>query len=317
MTEPILEIKNVNHQYGENRVLHDVNLKVMQGQFVAMVGRSGCGKSTLLKTILGTLKPTSGEVRVGGELVEGPNRNVGIVFQKYSLYSCDTCLRNVTIGLRWDQTNFWKRWFNPFWWHARKREHVKKATEMLNKVHLDPVQHKKYPADLSGGQQQRVAIAQAMVMEPMVILLDEPFGALDEATRESAQVMLQEMYQENLDAVKEGNPPPYTVVIVTHELNEALIVSDRLIGLSRSWQKEKDDGEVLGATKVYDKPTPVFHPHDVKDVEVFLEQKAEIRRDVLKKDAELHPMEHVTFWDDVSDGEGTGIYNPNNRVGSV
>jgi len=295
---------------------------------VAMVGRSGCGKSTLLKTILGTLKPTSGEVLVDGEMVQGPNRHVGIVFQKYSLYECVTCLKNVTNGLKWDQTNFWFRWAHPFKWRELSRKHREQSEAMLRKVHLADVQFNKYPSDLSGGQQQRVAIAQAMVMKPAVILLDEPFGALDEATRESAQMMLQEMYQENIEAVKEEREPPYTVIIVTHELNEALVVSDRLIGLSRGWQHPADkclelglgvypenSGEMWGATKVYDKPTPVFHPRDVKDVEIFLEQKAEIRRDVLKKNAEVHPLEHVTFWDSVEDGQATGIYDPKNKAG--
>ena len=333
MTETIaLEIENLSHQYGNNKVLHNINLKIKPGQFVAMVGRSGCGKSTLLKAILGILKPTSGSVKVDGKEIEGPNRDVGVVLQQYPLYTSKTCMRNVAAGLMWDQTTLPWRLFRPFKWSKLKKEHHKLAEEALRKVHLDEKQFHKYPEDLSGGQQQRVAIAQALVMKPKVLLLDEPFGALDESTRESAQKLLQEMYQKNIEAIKKGEEPPFTVIIVTHELNEALIVSDRLIGLSKGWKYpevispktvELTEGEVLkkekynpfktgneyGATKVYDRSTPIFHPDDVKDLQLLMEQKKEVREKVLNENSCVHPDENNVFWEEVKSGKGTGIHS--------
>lgn len=301
-----LNITNLNRQYGDNRILHDINLRVTPGQFVAIVGRSGCGKSTLLKTILGTLKPTSGTVLVDGKPVVGPNRNVGVVFQKYTLDVSRTAEKNVALGLKLDQTSIPYRTFKICEWLKLRKKHLELSREALSRVHMKPEQFTKYPCELSGGQQQRVAIAQALVMKPKLILLDEPFGALDESTRESAQRMLQRMYQENIEAVRISKIPPHTVLIVTHELHEALLVSDRLIGLSRDWDDGDECGRDLGATIVYDKPTPTFHPDDIQEMHDLHLQKEEIRRTVLS-DAPVDPHKYVTFWKDVERGLGTGI----------
>ena len=157
---------------------------------------------------------------------------------------------------------------------------------------------KKYPSEMSGGMRQRVAIAQALIMEPRILLLDEPFGALDEATREELQLMLLHLYAENEEAVESGKEPPYTILIVTHELNEALYVSDRVIGLSQY----HEDGE-NGATIVYDRPAPVFRPTDPRDFEVFVKQREELRSFVFDP-AELQDhKEFVTFWEEHSKTE--------------
>ncbi len=140
---------------------------------------------------------------------------------------------------------------------------------------------------------QRVAIAQAMIMEPKILLLDEPFGALDESTRTDLQLMLLRFYQENLDAKREGKAPPYTVLIVTHELNEALYVSDRVIGLSQY----HDDG-ANGATIVYDRPCPVFHPDDVRDFDRFVNQREELRKAVFDDKENKQHEQFVTFWEE-------------------
>jgi NitT/TauT family transport system ATP-binding protein len=147
---------------------------------------------------------------------------------------------------------------------------------------------------MSGGMRQRVAIAQALILRPKLLLLDEPFGALDESTRESLQMMLLGFYQENLQAIREGRVPEYTILIVTHELNEAIYVANRVIGLSRF----HDDGD-QGAMVVYDKACPVFHPDDPKDVNQFVEQREELRRAVFDAEYVKHHSKYVSFWNDL------------------
>ena len=287
-----LEVDSLHHSYGPKQVLQDVNLRVEAGQVVALVGPSGCGKSTLLRAILGTHPPTSGEVRVGGKPVTGPTRDVGIVYQHYSLFEFLTARDNVAFGPMLDQTSPAFRLFNYFGWRRLRKVHRAAAEDMLRKVQLYEARHQ-YPAQLSGGQRQRVAIAQALVMEPRVLLLDEPFGALDEATREELQLMLLRLYEENVRARGEGRTPPYTVVIVTHELNEALFVADRVVGLS-----QYHAGGERGATIVYDRPAPVFAPDEPKDVLRFAAQREELIEAVF---SEAHLQDHrrfVTFWKD-------------------
>ncbi|CAN0373038.1 unnamed protein product, partial [Ectocarpus sp. 4 AP-2014] len=181
-----LEIKHVHHAYGPKKVLNNVNLRVEAGQVIGLVGPSGCGKSTLLRAILGTHPPSSGEVLVGGQTMTRPSRDVGIVYQHYSLYDFLTARENVAFGPKLDQTSTPFRLFNYFGWRKLRAQHLEQADAMLKKVGLYEARDQ-YPAQMSGGMRQRVAIAQALIMEPRVLLLDEPFGALDEATREELQ----------------------------------------------------------------------------------------------------------------------------------
>jgi NitT/TauT family transport system ATP-binding protein len=146
---------------------------------------------------------------------------------------------------------------------------------------------------MSGGMRQRVAIAQALILKPKILLLDEPFGALDEATREELQLMLLRLYEENLDCIKQGQPAPYTIMMVTHELNEAIYVSDRVLGLSQY----HSDGE-KGARIVYDRSAPVFGSTEIRDFANFEDQKDEIRQVVFDADYNQHHQEFVTFWDE-------------------
>lgn len=311
MTKIILDIKNVNQWYMDgnkiNHILHDINLKIVQGQFVALVGSSGCGKSTLLKSILGTNPPKSGKILENGREIVKPTRDIGIVYQKYGLYQFLTAEQNVAFGLMLDKTNLPTRAFLPFKWLPMRNRHLAEAREILTKFKLDHA-FKRYPFELSGGMQQRVAIAQSLIMKPKVLLLDEPFGALDESTREDLQKVLLTLYAENLEAKKAGLDPPWTVIFVTHELNEAFYVSDRLVALSKNWYDDLGGSGVLGATKVWDKCTPVYSPEEPKNFDLFYHTKNELKESVLDpKSKPIHRDLHVSFWDELEKGVGTGI----------
>jgi len=287
-----LEVQDVSHAFGDNKVLGHVDLKVAAGQVVGLVGPSGCGKSTLLRAILGTHPPNKGKIFAGQKEVKGANRDVGIVYQHYTLYPFLTAEKNVAFGLLLDETILpWRMFVFWEWWKLRKK-HLEKARELLKKLGLEEAA-KLYPHEMSGGMRQRVAIAQALIMKPKILLLDEPFGALDEATREELQLMILRLYEENETAKEEGNEPPYTILIVTHELNEAFYVSDRVVGLS---QYHKGGAE--GAKIVYDKPAPIFHPGDPREFGVFLEQREELRRHVFDPSDLQDHEELITFWED-------------------
>jgi NitT/TauT family transport system ATP-binding protein len=285
----ILDIQGVTQAFGSKRILHDVNLRIPRGQFVSLVGPSGCGKSTLFRAVVGTHLTQQGEVRVfsaggppEGQRVTGPGRDRGIVYQKYALFPFLTALENVAIGLTLDRTSLPFRWFRPFAWRRKNREHLERAGEMLRRVRLGDALHL-YPHELSGGMQQRVALAQAMVLQPAIILLDEPFGALDESTREELQLMLRELNEQNQEAVTRGEAPPLTLLIVTHELNEALFVGDRVVGLSQHWDWESEGyREFPGATVLYDRPAPVSALKNARDFDQFKAQREEIRRVVFE-----------------------------------
>ncbi len=285
-----LQVEGVSHWFGDFRVLNDINLRITAGQIVSLVGPSGCGKSTLLKAILGTHPTREGRIIVDGKAIRSPSRNVGIVYQHYSLFDFLTAEANVAMGLKLDQTSLPFRTFLWPVWRALRKQHLQESRGYLKKVSLEAACGK-YPAELSGGMRQRVAIAQSLILKPKLVLLDEPFGALDEATRESLQMMLLGFYQENLKAKAEGRVPEYTILIVTHELNEAIYVANRVIGLSRF----HDDGE-RGAMVVYDRPCPVFHPDDPKDLAAFVEQREELRKAVFDPKYVKHHSKYVSFW---------------------
>lgn len=291
----VLECKDVCHWFGEKRVLNNVNLKIGRGQIVALVGPSGSGKSTLLRAILGTHPPKSGAVLMDGVPFRKPHRDRGIVYQRYSLFPFLTAEENVAFGPTLDQTSIPFRLFQFPKWNARRKELLAEAGELLDRVGLSSAK-KQYPSELSGGMCQRVAIAQALIMKPKLLLLDEPFGALDEATRESLQLMLLHLYEENLIARKEGKPEPHTILMVTHELNEALYVSDRILGLSQYHQEGSE-----GATIVYDKPAPIFKPHEEKDLAQFEKQKEALLKSVFSEDHIQHHTEFVSFWEEVAE----------------
>lgn len=306
-TDVILECRGVQQVFGEKQVLCDVTLKIARGQIVALVGPSGCGKSTLLRAILGTHPPSGGGIWMNGREVRGPGRERGIVYQRYSLFPFLTAQKNVAFGPMLDQTSLHYRAVCFWKWLSLRRQHLRQAAELLDRLKLGPALQQ-YPNEMSGGMCQRVAIAQALIMKPDVLLLDEPFGALDEATREEMQQTLLDLYQDNLAARRAGQPPPYTILIVTHELNEAIYVADRVIGLSQYWDWK---GEGLaaspGATVVYDAVSPVFSRDAELEAAAFTRQREELRAAVFDPEVPTRRGEFVRFWNEVAAGRGVGV----------
>jgi NitT/TauT family transport system ATP-binding protein len=247
---------------------------------------------------VGTHLPCQGEVLIWsgeksvGVPITGPGRDRGIVYQHYSLYPFLTAVENVAVGLMLDQTSLPFRLLQWPRWRKVRRRHLSEATEMLDKVRLSQALHL-YPHEMSGGMRQRVALAQALIMKPDIILLDEPFGALDEATREELQRLLLSLHAENQQQLTRQERPPYTVIIVTHELNEALLVGDRVVGLSQYWDwRAENHEECPGATITYDKPAPIFKPEHARELEEFVSQREEIRRLVFHSSARFKRGEH-------------------------
>jgi NitT/TauT family transport system ATP-binding protein len=201
-------------QPNEFTALRDLSFRIDDipdyGEFIAIIGPSGCGKSTVLNLIQGfsdVYPPTAGEVRVRGERVVGPGRDRGMIFQKYSSFPHRTVLENVTFGLEVNQEEL----------GLSPAEREEKARDWIRRVGLAGHEGK-YPHQLSGGQQQRVAIARSLVLKPRIILMDEPFSALDEPTRYDMQKLIMELWHE-VEA---------TVLIVTHSIAEAVYLGDRV-----------------------------------------------------------------------------------------
>ncbi len=210
----ILRVKDASvvfqTQKGPFHALENINFEIETGQFVALIGRSGCGKSTLLNLMSGLNQPSSGQLWCGESLITGPGPDRGVVFQHHSLLPWMTCFDNVMLGVR--------RVYGKSEDEAALRRRTEKA---LHLVQLDNAGIK-YPYEISGGMKQRVGIARALAIEPKVLLLDEPFGALDALTRAALQ-------DELMHIVATTNS---TVVMVTHDIDEAILLADRVIMMS-------------------------------------------------------------------------------------
>lgn len=236
--EYLLHLEDVYRRYCNLKgelftVLNDIDLKVRAGEFVTVVGPSGCGKSTLLRLILGSEQPSQGTVLFEGEPVTSPDRHRGIVFQRYSLFPHLTVLQNMVFGLEAEEFNLGRVVFAPFKLRRRRREYASQALAYLERVGLGK-EGDKYPAQLSGGMRQRVAIAQALIMKPKILLMDEPFGALDYSTRQDMQIFILEQWEKTR----------MTVFFVTHDLEEAVFLGSRTIVLTQYYRtdREKDEG---------------------------------------------------------------------------
>ena len=198
-----LLVQNLSKQFGDKTVLEDINFSMQSGEFVTFVGSSGCGKSTLLRLIAGLDLPSGGRIQVDGSPVEGPGPDRGMVFQKYSLYPWLNAADNVAFGMRLQGMT-----------SADVRD---RTAYFLEVVGLRDAATK-LPRELSGGMQQRVAIARALATNPSVLLLDEPFGALDLQIRETMQDFLLNLWQRT----------GLTVLLITHDVEEALVLAQRV-----------------------------------------------------------------------------------------
>ena len=211
LSEPFLVIEQLTKSYptasGEDYVVLDgIDLTVDEGEFVCVIGHSGCGKSTLLDMVSGFRSPTSGEVRLQSKRITEPGPDRMVVFQNYSLLPWMTAFENIYLGI------------HSVWPDKPKAEKEQIVHDHLALVGLTEAAHKK-PGQLSGGMKQRVCIARALALRPQILVLDEPFGALDPITREELQEELLKIWTENR----------VTVLMITHDIDEALLLGDRLV----------------------------------------------------------------------------------------
>jgi NitT/TauT family transport system ATP-binding protein len=233
-----VSVRNVWKEYGDQVVLERLRLEVAAGEFCTLVGASGCGKSTFLRLLLGAEGPSRGEILLDGHPLPGePGPDRGIVFQRYSVFPHLTVLRNVMLGLELAGAPLLGRLLG-----RRRRTARARAQEMLAAVGLTGARDK-YPAQLSGGMQQRLALAQSLVMEPKVLLLDEPFGALDPGIRADMHGLLRALWERTAT----------TVFMVTHDLKEAFALGTRLLVFDKlRW--DPDSPQRFGAVITYDIP---------------------------------------------------------------
>jgi NitT/TauT family transport system ATP-binding protein len=212
----LLDVSHVSQSYpkgsgeGVAPVLQDVSMSLRNGEIVSLLGRSGCGKSTLLRIISGLSRPTEGKVSIGGEPVDGPAEGVAMVFQSFALFPWLSVLDNVEIGPRAQGVGL--------------EETRKRALQAIDVIGLDGFESA-YPKELSGGMRQRVGFARALVVQPEILLMDEPFSALDVLTAETLRTDLLDLWQEK-------RIPTKAILMVTHNIEEAVLMSDRILVLS-------------------------------------------------------------------------------------
>ncbi|MET3177636.1 UNVERIFIED_ORG: sulfate transport system ATP-binding protein [Variovorax guangxiensis] len=241
-----IEIRNISKQFGDFRALRDVSLDVDSGELVALLGPSGCGKTTLLRIIAGLETADTGSILFSGEDttdVHVRERQVGFVFQHYALFRHMTVFENVAFGLR----------VKPRKERPSDAQIRQKVTDLLKLVQLDWLADR-YPSQLSGGQRQRIALARALAVEPKVLLLDEPFGALDAKVRKELRRWLRRLHDEL----------HVTSIFVTHDQEEALEVADRVVVINKGQIEQ-----VGSPQEVWDQPASPFVYGFLGDVNLF------------------------------------------------
>jgi ABC-type nitrate/sulfonate/bicarbonate transport system ATPase subunit len=243
----ILSIRNVSKTFsGSTVALQATDLTVEENDFITILGPSGCGKSTLLRMVAGLDTPTSGEIKLDGHVVSGPGADRGMVFQSYTLFPWLTVLQNVCFGLREKG--------------VPREEQLAVAHSFIGKVGLKGFENH-FPKQLSGGMQQRTALARALANDPRILLMDEPFGALDHQTRELMQELLLSIWEAERK----------TVLFVTHDIDEAIFMGTRVVVMSARPGRIKCDLEV-----------PLAHPrhYSVKTAAPFVDLKARLTEEI-------------------------------------
>jgi len=233
-----VSIQGLTKSYDRLPVIERIDLDVPSGSFVTIVGASGCGKSTFLRILLGQEQPSRGQILVDGQpLPPEPSPERGIVFQRYSVFPHLSVLDNVVLGLEFKTAPWIARLLG-----AERRRAVDMALQMIEAVGLNHVRDAQ-PASLSGGMQQRLAIAQALILKPKILLLDEPFGALDPGIRDDMHGLITRLWQET----------GMTVFMVTHDLREAFKLGTRVLTFDKI-RHDPHAPEAYGATITYDLP---------------------------------------------------------------
>lgn len=257
---PIIQAKNLWKKYGDNVVLERMNIKVNAGEFITMVGTSGCGKSTFLKMLLGMEPPSSGELLLDGKPIPNePDQSRGIVFQQYSVFPHLSVLENVMLAREFESSPLLGKLFG-----SKKKTVIAEAKALLESVGLKAA-IAKYPHELSGGMKQRLAIAQALIRQPRILLLDEPFGALDPGIRADMHQLILRLWREH----------KLTVFMVTHDLSEGFYLGTRLWVFDKL-RRDPHSPEAYGASITYDLPvtrTPSPLPDALQAVEQLLTER--------------------------------------------
>ena len=231
-----VRVHGVWKSFGDRSVLERISLDVASGSFVTMVGASGCGKTTFLRMLLGVEAPTRGRITVDGQpLRPEPDRDRGIVFQRYSVFPHLTVLGNTVLGLEFARSKALGRLHGEAWRSAREE-----AAAILADVGLGHVLEA-WPTALSGGMQQRLAIAQALILKPRILLLDEPFGALDPGIRNDMHELIKRLWRET----------GMTVFMVTHDIGEAFKLGTRILTFDRV-RRDPQEPDAYGASITYD-----------------------------------------------------------------
>ena len=233
-----VSVRNVWKEYGSTVVLENVRLEIADHEFVTIVGASGCGKTTFLKMLLGMEQPTRGQILIDGVPIRPePDPARGVVFQRYSSFPHLTVLENVMLGLELQQSKLLGKLFG-----AARRAARESALAMLESVGLAHARDR-YPAQLSGGMQQRMSIAQAVICKPKILLLDEPFGALDPGVTQDMHELILKVWAENR----------MTIFMVSHDIKESFMLGTRLLTFDKL-RNDPQAPEAYGASVTYDMP---------------------------------------------------------------
>lgn len=247
----LLEVRQLWKEYGDTVVLEKLNLSVKEGEFCTIVGTSGCGKTTFLRMLLGEEVPSRGSLLLDGKPLPGePGPDRGIVFQRYSVFPHLSVLDNVALSLELARSRILGRLFG-----AARRKARSEAAEMLAHVGLSHALER-YPAELSGGMQQRLAIAQALIKKPRILLLDEPFGALDPGIRADMHALVLRLWKES----------GLTIFMITHDLEEGFYLGTRLLVFDKPRLDAQAPGR-YGATITYDLAIGREEPQLLQEIE--------------------------------------------------
>ena len=253
-----IEAKNLWKEYGDAVILENISAKVDEGEFITVVGTSGCGKTTFLKMLLGIEQPTRGHLLLEGQAMPSePSDQRGIVFQRYSVFPHLNVLDNVILGDEFAHSPVFARLFGN-----KRKTAQQRAIEMLETVGLGHAL-KRYPSELSGGMQQRLAIAQALLKEPRILLLDEPFGALDPGIRK-------EMHELTLKLWREAG---LTIFMITHDLDEGFKLGTRLWVFDKH-KIDSDQPNKYGAKITFDIPVTDYSQKTLDFIGNNLDQSA-------------------------------------------